>query len=146
MKLLYFLESNIEYEKYMSELPAVKKPSVFKRNLIAKLKFLTELCYCMNSADSTAQIAEKVDDTIQQAKLLLAPTDGGLITHDKRKMINETNNNSIQTEKFKPLKEEKRKHYYSGRFGKNSRNDETILPSKNLFKKSDREQGKRKHS
>ena len=65
MKLLCFLESNIEYEKYMNELSAVKKPSVFKRNLIAKVKFLTELCYCMNSADSIAQIAEKVDDTIQ---------------------------------------------------------------------------------
>ena len=102
----------------MNELPAVKKPSVFKRNLIAKVKFLTELCYCMNSADSIAQITEKVDDTIQQAKSLLAPTDGGLITHDKRKMINETNSNSVQTKRFKPLKEEKRKHYYSGRFGK----------------------------
>ena len=52
----------------MNELPAVKKPSVFKRNLIAKVKFLTELRYCMNSADSIAQITEKVDDTIQQAK------------------------------------------------------------------------------
>ena len=51
----------------MNELPAVKKPSVFKRNLIAKVKFLTELCYCMNSTDSIAQITEKVGDTIQQA-------------------------------------------------------------------------------
>ena len=33
-------------------------------------------------------------------------------------MINETNSNSVQTKRFKPLKEEKRKHYYSGRFGK----------------------------
>ena len=118
MKLLYFLESNIKYEKYMNESPAVKKPSFFKRNLIAKVNFLTELCYCMNSADSIAQITEKVDDTIQQAKSLLAPTDGGLITHDRRKMINETNSNSVQTKRFKLLKEEKRKHYYSGRFGK----------------------------
>ena len=102
----------------MNELPAVKKPSVFKRNLIAKIKFLAELCYCMNSTDSITQITEKVDNTIQQAKSLLAPTDGGLITHDKRKMINETNSNSVQTKRFKPLKEEKRKHYYSGRFGK----------------------------
>ena len=62
----------------MNELPAVKKPPVFKRNLIAKVQFLTELCYCMNSADSIAQITEKVDDTIQQAKSLLAPTDGRL--------------------------------------------------------------------
>ena len=137
MKLLYFLESNIKYEKYMNESPAVKKPSVFKRNLIAKVNLLTELCYCMNSADSIAQITEKVDDTIQQAKSLLAPTDGGLITHDKRKMINETNSNSVQTKRFKLLKEEKRKHYYSGRFGKKSRNDESILQSKNLFKTSD---------
>ena len=102
----------------MNELPAVKKPPVFKRNLIAKVQFLTELCYCMNSADSIAQITEKVDDTIQQAKSLLAPTDGRLVIHDKRKMINETNSNSVQIKKFKPLKEEKRKHYYSGRFGK----------------------------
>ena len=72
----------------------------------------------MNSADSIAQITEKVDDTIQQAKSLLALTDGGLITHDKRKMINEINSNSVQTSRFKPLKEEKRKHYYSRRFGK----------------------------
>ena len=64
----------------MNELAAVKKPSVFKRNLIPKVKFLTELCYYMNSADSIAQITEKVDDTVQQAKSLLAPTDGGLIT------------------------------------------------------------------
>ena len=85
MKLLYFLESNIEYEKYINELPAVKKPSVFKRNLIAKVKFLNELCYCMNSADSIAQITDKNDDTIQQAKSLLAPTCERLITHDKRK-------------------------------------------------------------
>ena len=96
-------------------MPAVKK--LFKRNLIAKIKFLTELYYCMNSTDSIAQITEKVDDTIQQAKSLLAPTGGGLITHDKRKMINETNSNSVQTKRFKPLKEEKIKHYYSGRFG-----------------------------
>ena len=137
MKLLYYLESNIEHEKYMNELPAVKKPSVFKRNLIAKVKFLTESCYCMNSADSIAQITEKVDDIIQQAKSLLAPTDGGRITHDKRKMINEINSNSVQTKMFKPLKEEKRNHYYSGRFGKKSRNDETILQSQNFFKKSD---------
>ena len=102
----------------MNEFPAVKKPSVFKRNLIVKVKFLTELCYCMNSADSIAQIVEKVDDTIQQAKSLLAPTDGRLIIHDKRKMINETNSNSVQTKKLKPLKKKKRKHYYSGRFGK----------------------------
>ena len=134
MKLLYFLESNIEYEKYMNELPAVKKPSVFKRNLIGKVKFLTELCYCMNYPDRIVQITENVDDAIQQAKL---GTEGELITHDKRKMINGTNSNSVQTKKFKPLKEEKRKHYYSGRFGKKSRNDETILQSKNLFKKSD---------
>ena len=118
MKLLYFLESNIEHEKYMNELPAVKKPSVFKRNLIAKVKFLTELCYCMNSADSIAQITEKVDDTIQQAKSLLAQTDWGLITHDERRMINETNSNSVQTKKFKPLKEDNRKHSYYRRFGK----------------------------
>ena len=64
----------------------------------------------MNSADSIAQITEKVDDTIQQAKSLLTPTDGGLITHDKRKITNEINSNSVQTKKFKPLKEEKRKH------------------------------------
>ena len=96
MKLLYFLESNIEYEKYMNELPAVKKPSVFKRNLIAKVKFLIELSYCMNSAESIAQITEKVDDTILQAKSLLAPTDGGLITQDKIKTINEINSNSVQ--------------------------------------------------
>ena len=118
MKLLYFVDSNIEYEKYMNEFPAVKKPSVFERNLIAKVTFLTELCYCMNSADNIAQIIEKVDDTIQQAKYLLVPTDGRLITHDKRKMINETNSNSVQTKRFKPLKEEKRKQYSSGRFGK----------------------------
>ena len=48
----------------MNELPAVKKPLVFKRNLIAKVKFLIELYYCMNSADSIAEITEKVDDTI----------------------------------------------------------------------------------
>ena len=102
----------------MKELLAVKEPSVFKRNLIAKVKFLTELCYCMNSADSIAQITEKADDAIQQAKSLLAPTDGGLITHNKRKIINETNSNSVQTKRFKPLKEEKRKHYYSGRLAK----------------------------
>ena len=64
----------------------------------------------MNPADSIAQITEKVDDTIQQAKSLLAPTDGGLITHDKRKITNEINSNSVQTKQFKPLKEEKRKH------------------------------------
>ena len=85
----------------MNELPAVKKPSVFKRNLIAKVKFLTELCYCKKSADSIAQITEKIDDTIQQAKSLLALTGGRLITHDKRKMINETNSNSVQIRKFK---------------------------------------------
>lgn len=49
----------------------------------------------MNFADSIAQINEKVDDTIQQAKSLLA-SDGGLITHDKRKMINKNSNNSVQ--------------------------------------------------
>ena len=38
---------------------------------------------------------------------LLATTDGGLITHDKAKMINETNSNLVQTKKFKALKEEK---------------------------------------
>ena len=48
----------------------------------------------------------------------MAPTDEELITLDKIKMINETNSNSVQTKKFKPLKEERRKHYYSGRFGK----------------------------
>ena len=50
----------------MRELPAVKKPSVFKGNLIAKLKFLTKLCYCMNSADSIAQITEKVLHMIKE--------------------------------------------------------------------------------
>ena len=33
-------------------------------------------------------------------------------------MINETNSNLIQTKKFKALKEEKRKHYCSGKFRK----------------------------
>ena len=63
----------------MNELPAVKKPSVFKRNLIATAKLLTELYYCMDYPDSIVQITENVDDAIQQAKLLLAPTEGGLI-------------------------------------------------------------------
>ena len=33
-------------------------------------------------------------------------------------MINETNSNSVQRKKVKPLKEEKINHYYCGRFGK----------------------------
>ena len=134
MKLLYFVDSNIEYEKYMNEFPAVKKPSVFERNLIAKVTFLTELCYCMNSADNIAQIIEKVDDTIQQAKYLLVPTDGRLITHGKRKMINETNSNSVQTKRFKPLKEEKRKQYSSGRFGKKAEMMKQFYKAKIYFK------------
>ena len=104
--------------------------------------FLTELCYCMDSADSIAQITEKVDSTIQQAKLLLAPTDMGLITQDKRKMINETNSNSVQTKKFKPLKEEKRKRYYSVSFGKKAEMMKQFYKAKiylkNLIEKRER--------
>ena len=51
-------------------------------------------------------------------------------------MINETNSNLIQTE-VQTFNGRKQKHYYSGKFGKKSRNDEKILESENLFKKSD---------
>ena len=86
----------------------------------------------MNSADSIVQITEKVDDTIQQAKSLLTPIDGGLITHDKRKMINETSSNSVQTKRFKPLKEEKRKH--SRRFGKKAEMMKQFYKAKTYLK------------
>ena len=69
----------------MNELPKVIKRSHAKRNLIAKIKFLNELSYCVMDGNDINEVSEKVDQAIKCAKKRLNPSGDGLIIQQKQK-------------------------------------------------------------
>ena len=62
----------------MNELPKVIKRSHAKRNLIAKIKFLNGLSYCLMDSNVINDVPEKVDQAIKCAKKWLTPSGDGL--------------------------------------------------------------------
>lgn len=84
-----------------------------KRNLVAKVKFLNELCYNLPDGDSFIAVTDKVEEAIKCAKSFLQDV-------EEQDAENEPPSKKIKqtASKIKPLMKLKRKHCYSGRVGK----------------------------
>ena len=93
-----------------------------KRNLIAKIKFLNELCYNLSDQEHLQKVTERVDEAICDAKSFLAINNKHefiCTSSDSKKLKRKKHvENNDLAKRIKPLKMSRRKHYFSGRVGK----------------------------